>query len=426
MPPSCDLLVTNAREVATVAGKAPRVGAALDDVAAIPDGAVAIAGETIVDVGPEDELRARHAPRATLDARGGTVLPGFVDAHTHPVFGATREREFDLRLRGKSYQEITAAGGGIFSSVRSLRESSPETLSRLVRERFDRFVAAGTTTIEAKSGYGLDREHELLSLEILRDVAASHPLEVVPTFLGAHQVPREWAADRTGYLDHLNQVVLPEVKERGLAEAVDIFCDEGAWTVEESRRHLRAAADLGFALRVHADELARLGAAELAAELGAASADHLCRIGEEGIAALAAASTTAVLLPGTVQSLGVKAVPPARAMIDAGVVVALATDFNPGTSYVLSMPVCIAIACTLLRLTAAEALVAATLNAAWSLGRADRIGSLEPGKQADLVVIDRPSHLFLPYELGSSPVAAVVKRGRVVFRRSPVVIGSES
>lgn len=429
MPSPCDLLITNAREIVTLSGPVPRVGAALDDAAVVPDGAIAVTGDRIVAVGPAADVASRHTPQRTLDARGGTVLPGFVDAHTHPVFGATREAEFDMRLRGRTYQEITAAGGGIFSSVRSLRETDTATLIELVRGRFDRFLAMGTTTIEAKSGYGLNREDELRSLEVLRDVAAEHPLEVVPTFLGAHQCPKEWQDDREGYLDHLNDVVLPEVRARGLAEAVDIFCDEGAWTVAESEKHLSAAKAQGFSLRVHADELARLGAAEMAAGFGAASADHLCRIGDEGIAALAAAGTTAVLLPGTVQSLGVKAIPPARAMIDAGVIVALATDFNPGTSYVISMPVCIAIACTLMRMTAAEALAAATINAAWSLGRADRIGSIEPGKQADFVVIDRPSHLFLPYELGESPVTAVVKRGRVVVRSSepsPIQIGSEA
>ena len=331
-----------------------------------------------------------------------------------------------MRLHGRTYQEITAAGGGIFSSVRSLRETSTEDLTALVRRRFDRFLAAGTTTIEAKSGYGLNREDELRSLEILHAVAADHPLDIAATFLGAHQIPKEWSDRRMAYLDHLNDEVLPEVKERGLAEAVDIFCDEGVWTVEESRHHLAAAKAQGFSLRVHADELARLGAAELAGELGAASADHLCRIGDEGIAALKEAGTTAVLLPGTVQSLGVKAIPPAREMIEAGCIVALATDFNPGTSYVISMPTCIAIACTLMRMTAAEALAAATINAAWSLGRADRLGSIEPGKQADLVVLDRPSHLFLPYELGESPVAAVVKRGEVVHRAAPIAIGASN
>lgn len=418
----CDLLIRNAREVVTLAGGAPRIGPDLDDAGILSDGAVAVSGADILAVGPEDEVTARFQPVATLDAGGGTVLPGFVDAHTHPVFGATREAEFDMRLHGRTYQEITTAGGGIFSSVRSLRETPTDELTRLVRGRFDRFLAAGTTTIEAKSGYGLNREDELRSLEVLHAVADGHPLEMAATFLGAHQIPKEWADRRLAYLDHLNDEVLPEVKERGLAEAVDIFCDEGVWTVDESRHHLAAAKEQGFSLRVHADELARLGAAELAGELGAASADHLCRIGDEGITALRDAGTTAVLLPGTVQSLGVKAIPPARAMIDAGCIVALATDFNPGTSYVISMPTCIAIACTLMRMTAAEAIAASTLNAAWSLGRADRLGSIEPGKQADLVILDRPSHLFLPYELGESPISMVVKRGEVVFRAAPIEI----
>lgn len=413
----CDLLITNAAEVVTLAGPAPRVGPALSDPGRVPDGAVAVAGRSIAAVGPRADLERRFRPRAVLDARGGSVLPGFVDAHTHPVFAATREAEFDLRLRGKTYQEITAAGGGIFSSVRALRRAATGDLEAAVRGHFDRFLAHGTTTLEAKSGYGLNLDDELRSLEVLRDVAAEHPLEVHRTFLGAHQMPEEYAGRRAEYLDFLIQRALPEVRRLDLASACDVFCDEGAYTLDESRRILAAAQGEGFRLRVHADELAQTGASELAAELGADSADHLCRIRESGIARLRDAGTTAVLLPGTVLSLGAKALPPARRMVDAGAIVAVATDFNPGTSYVVSMPMAIAIACCLLRLTVAEALAAATINAAWSLRIADRVGSIAPGKQADLVVLDRPSYLFLAYQLGENPVAAVVKAGSVVGRR---------
>ncbi|MBI4879109.1 MAG: imidazolonepropionase [Planctomycetes bacterium] len=419
---ACDLLIRNASEVVTLAGAAPRVRAALDRPEVVVQGAVAVAGGKIVAVGSAAQVEARFRPAAVLDAQGGAIVPGFVDAHTHPVFGATREAEFDMRLRGRTYQEISAAGGGIFSSVRSLRAASSAELARLVHARFDRFLTAGTTTIEAKSGYGLNREDEIRSLEILRDAAAEHPLEVVPTFLGAHQVPEEYSAARSEYLDFVIQRVLPEVRARRLAVACDVFCDQGAYTVAESRRLLDAARRQGFALRVHADELAPVGAAELAAELCAASADHLCRVSDAGIAALCAAGTTAVLLPGTVLSLGAKALPPARRLIDEGAIVAIASDFNPGTSYLLSMPCVIAIACTLLRMTVAEALAAATINAAWSLGIADRIGSIEEGKQADLLLLEHPSHLFLAYQLGENPVAAVVKRGRVVYERPALEI----
>ena len=413
----CDLLIENASEVVTLAGPVPRVGPDLDRAGVIEDGAVAVTDGRIEAVGPAQELAAGFAPRERIDARRGTVIPGFVDAHTHPVFGATREAEFDMRLHGRTYQEITAAGGGIFSSVRSLRGTSSDELRKLVRERFDRFVISGTTTIEAKSGYGLNRDDELRSLEILKEVSADHPLEVHTTFLGAHQMPEEFRERRDDYIDFLIEEMLPEVKRRDLARACDIFCDEGAYSVAESRRLLEAAGRQGFSLRVHADELQGLGAAELAASLSARSADHLCRISDQGIEAMRAAGTTAVLLPGTVQSLGAKAIPPARKMIEQGVIVAVATDFNPGTSYVIPMPIVIAIACTLLRMTVAEALSAATINAAYSLGIAEKVGSIEPGKQADLVLLDRPSYLFMAYELGECSTSAVLKKGRVVYRR---------
>jgi imidazolonepropionase len=419
---SCDLLVENAAEIVTLRGVTPRRGAALDDPGRLEGAAIAIDGERIVAIDDAAALRREFAPRAVLDAAGGTVLPGFVDAHTHPVFLATREREFDMRLRGATYQEITAAGGGIFSSVRSLRAASDAELAQRVVERCDRFLAGGTTTIEAKSGYGLSFDDEMRSLAILRDVAAAHPLEIHPTFLGAHQMPEEFRERRDAYIDLLIERMLPEVKRRGLATSCDVFCDEGAYDVAESRRILLAAKEQGFDLRVHADELKRLGAAELAVEMHARSADHLCRVDAAAIAALASSQTAAVLLPGTVLSLGLKALPPARALIDAGAAVVIATDFNPGTSYLSSMPLCIALACMMLRMTVSEALAAATINAAWSLGIADRVGSLEPGKQADLVVLDRESHLFLGYELGENPVAAVVKNGRVVMRRRSATV----
>ncbi len=415
---SCDVLLTNLAEVATCAGAAPRVGRALDDAGVIERGAVAIGGAKIVAVGPEAAIRADWRAASEVDCGGGTLVPGFVDAHTHPVFAATREREFDLRVRGKSYQEITAAGGGIFSSVRSLRATDDATLERRLRARCDNFLAHGTTTVEAKSGYGLSAEDELRSLEVLARVAASHPLEVHPTFLGAHQVPAEWKADRAGYFDLLIDRVLPQVVARRLATACDVFCDEGAITVDESRRLLVAALRAGLRLRVHADELARIGASELAGELRADSADHLCKVDDAGIAALVRGGTCGVLLPGTVLSLGLKALPPARKLVDSGVPVVIATDFNPGTSYLQSMPVAIQLACSILRLTVAEALVAATANAAHSLRVADRVGSIEAGKDADLVLLDRASHLFLGYELGENPVRTVWKRGAVVYRRS--------
>jgi imidazolonepropionase len=344
-------------------------------------------------------------------------MPGFVDPHTHPVFGATREAEFDMRLRGKTYIEITAAGGGIFSSVRSLRETSTEELTALLRARLDAFIALGTTTIEAKSGYGLNGDDEERSLEIIADCNARHPVDLVPTFLGAHQMPEEYAGDREAYIALLIDDIMPRIRKKGLAEFCDIFCEENVYEIDESRRIMTAARDLGFKLRFHADELASMGGAELAAEVGAASADHLVMVSDAGIDAMAGADVIPVILPGTVFSLNLKTRPPVRKMVDRGLPVALATDFNPGTSYVQSMPTVINISCCLLRMTVAEAVSASTVNAAWSLGRGDSIGSLQAGRQADLIVLDCPNHLFLGYRLGWNPVKTVVKKGRIVHER---------
>lgn len=413
----CDLILENLSQVVTPLGGAPRRRAELAAIAVIEDGAVAVADGRIVAVGTRSEISDSWSARESIDGRRGTLLPGFVDSHAHPVFAATREREFEMRLNGATYQEITAAGGGIFSSVRSLRAMSDAELATRTRSNLDRFLASGTTTLEAKSGYGLSLADELRSLEAIRAASAGHPVETLPTFLGAHQMPEEHRGDRAGYLEKLISEMLPEVKRRGLARACDVFCDDGAYTVAEARVVLEAAKRAGFALRVHAEELARTGAVELAVELEAESADHLCKVDDAAIAALAGSDTAAVLLPGTVLSLGLKAIPPARKMVDAGAVVVIASDFNPGTSYLSSMPLTIALACDVLRLTVAEAITAATLNAAWSLRCEDRVGSIEPGKQADLVLLDRPSHLFLGYELGENLVSMVFKRGAIVVDR---------
>jgi len=392
---ACDLLIENLSQIVTPSGPAPRCGSELGAILVIEDGAVAITGGNLVGVGSRRDMRATFDPMNTIDA------------------------EFEMRLKGATYQEITAAGGGIFSSVRSLRAMGDAELVARTRSNFDRFLSTGTTTLEAKSGYGLSFADEIRSLEAIAAAALGHAVEVSPTFLGAHQIPEEHKQDRAGYIAKLVSEMLPEVKRRGLARACDVFCDDGAYSVAEARVVLEAAKAAGFALRVHAEELARLGATELAVELGAESADHLCKVDDAAIRALAGSGTAAILLPGTVLSLGLKAIPPARRLVDAGAAVVISTDFNPGTSYLSSMPLCIALACDVLRLTVAEALTAATLNAAWSLRRDDRVGSIEVGKQADLVLLDRPSHLFLGYELGENLVSMVLKRGCVVVDRRP-------
>jgi imidazolonepropionase len=380
---------------------------------------VAVRGGRIVAVDEAARIAERFSARRRLSARGGTVLPGFCDAHTHPVFDATREREYDQRARGKTYQEITAAGGGIFSSVRSLRAAPRERLAALLEQRLDRFLVAGTTSIEAKSGYGLTAETELLSLELLREAGARHPVDIDPTCLAAHQVPPEFHGDRAAYVRLVALQILPEVARRGLARSADVFCDQGAYTVEEARQVLEGARAAGLALRVHADELAPVGAAELAAACGAQTADHLVHVSDAGIAAMARAGTAPVLLPGTCFSLRSRAVPPVRSMIDAGLPIVIATDFNPGTCYTPSMVAIVGLACGLLGLTVAQALAAATRNAAATLGLPGPRGLLAPGAVADLVVLDVPNHLHLGYEFGRDPVAAVVKDGELVCERAP-------
>lgn len=418
MKTSVDLIVSDAAEVVTLGGgEGPLLGAAMGELELVADGALAIAEGHVVDVGPRQRIEADYDAPERLSAAGGTVVPGFCDVHTHPVFAATREAEFDLRARGASYQEITAAGGGIFSSVRHFREASQERLERRLRSHLDRLLLCGTTAIEAKSGYGLTLASELLALELLSEAHASHPIDIDRTCLAAHQVPPEYADDRAGYVELVARTILPEVAQRGLARSADVFCDEGAFTVEEARVVLQGAQEAGLALRVHADELAPVGAAELAASLGAQTADHLIRISDAGIEAMAAAGTTAVLLPGTCYSLRIPEYAPARRLIEAGVPVALATDFNPGTSYLPSMVTVVSLATALLGMTVAEALTAATRNAAATLGLPGPRGRLDPGALADLVVLDVPGHLFLGYQVGWDPVDAVVKDGRVVWRR---------
>ncbi len=421
-----DLLVLNASELLRLENDGPITGKELDRLDIIPQGAAAVHHGEVVETGPTSALKKKYEANETLDAGGRVVMPGFVDPHTHPVFGATREKEFDMRLRGKSYMEITESGGGIFSSVRSLRGTSTETLGELVKERLDRFISFGTTTIEAKSGYGLNLDDEMRSLEVIGRLGKKHPLDLVPTFLGAHQMPEEYAGRREEYIETLTKEIMPRIRKKNLAEFCDIFCEEGAYDIGESRRIMGAARDLGFKLRFHADELAPFGGAELAAELGAASADHLVMVSDNGIDAMKEKGVVPVLLPGTVFSLNLERKPPVRKMIDRGLPLALATDFNPGTSFVQSMPAVINIACSSLRLTVAEAIHAATVNAAWSLDRGRLVGSLQSGRQADMILLDCASHLFLGYRLGWNPVNSVIKKGRVVYKRPRLEISMES
>ena len=412
-----DLLVTGIGELASALGSSPAGGAALGRVSRIEDAALAIEGAQIVGVGPEAEVRESFEAAETLDAAGKVVLPGLVDAHTHPVFAGTREDEFEMRLSGKTYVEIAAAGGGIASSVRGVRETSKEELTARLLVRLDRFLALGTTTVEAKTGYGLSLEDELKCLEVIRDAAAQHPVELVPTFLGAHDYPPEFKDRKPEYVDLLLEEMLPAVAESGLAEYADVFTESHVFGIEDSRRIMARASELGLRLRLHVDQLTPLGGAELAAELGADSADHLECISDEGIAALGEAGVVPVLCPLVPLFIGQEEEAPGRRIIDLGLAPAVATDFNPGSCYVQSLPEALSWAALRYGMSAAECLVSATLNAACSLQRGDRLGTLEVGKQADLVITDLPRLEHLSYELGRSPVQAVIKRGEVVYQR---------
>ena len=436
------LLVVGASSIVTMAGGLRR-GAGQSDTAtldAAPVGGpgtpaapvVAIWGERIVAVGPRDEvertieIQGLPLPRfARIDAEGGVVTPGLIDPHTHLLFAGTREGELQLRQRGVGYLEILAAGGGILATVAATRAASPDELLTHGRLWLDEMLSHGVTTIEAKSGYGLDLRTELRLLEVAHQLGVEGPIEILPTWLGAHAIPPELRARRDpaeAYTRQLLDEQLPGVAAQGRARFADVFCERGVFTPDQSRRILLAAEALGMRPRLHADELAPSGGAELAAELGALSADHLAAPSPEGIEALAAAAGTerpvvAVVLPATTWFLMHETGAPARTFIERGIPVALGTDFNPGTSPTASLPLAMTVACLSLRLTPAEALVGATINAAHALGLGDLVGSLEPDKQADLVVWRVPSAEQIPYWPGADLVRTVIKRGRAVLQR---------
>ena len=417
-----DLLIHNLAEVATPEGSVPLRGAEQRRVRRTPNAEVVCREGRIAFVGPPEERRRQYGemPEAErLDGQGGTLIPGFVDPHTHLPWAGSREEEFAARLAGTTYQEIAAAGGGILSTVRSTRQASEEELAANVLRRMDQMLAWGTTTAEAKSGYGLNREDELKQLRAIRQASERHPVDLVPTLLAAHEVPPEYRGsgqDRGRWVDLICDEIVPATAEAGLARFCDVFCEEGVFSAAESRRVLEAGVRHGLAPRLHADEFADSGGAELAAELGAFSADHLMAVSPAGVEALARSGVTAVLLPGTSFFLMKRQYAPARRLVEAGVPVALATDCNPGSSHTESMPMVVLLAVFQLGLTIEEALAAATLNSACSLGLGSEVGSVEPGKRADLVLLAAPNLLHLVYHYGINPVAAVVKGGRVVRR----------
>ncbi|MDH3255862.1 MAG: imidazolonepropionase [Acidobacteriota bacterium] len=412
-----DLLIHGVSELATPIGTTPQRHSEQGRIHKRAHVSVLCRDGRIAFVGADDELTVEFGTlpeTERLDAGGGTLVPGFVDPHTHLPWAGDRAGEFAQRLAGKTYMEIAAEGGGILSTVRATREATEDDLVALVKSRLERMLAWGTTTAEAKSGYGLDLETELKQLRAIRRAGDEHAVDLVPTLLAAHDVPLEYRGDRERYLDLVCSEIVPRVAEQGLARFSDVFCEHGVFTAEESARVLKVAIQHGLKARLHADEFVDSGGAELAAELGALSADHLVAVSRRGMESLAAAGVIAVLLPGTSFFLMKHSYAPARQLIEHGVPVALATDCNPGSSHTESLPMIFVLAVYELGLSIEEALTAVTLNAACSLGLGQEIGSIEVGKWADLVLLDAPQLSYLAYHFGINPVATVVKRGRVV------------
>lgn len=410
--PDC-LAVINARQIVTLAGPArPRIGPEMRDLAIVEHGAMIVRDGRIEAVGQRCEI-----PRDAdiVDADGRIVLPGFVDAHTHPVFAGNRADEYEQRIEGATYAQIAARGGGIRSTVRRTRLSGEVELLEAANRYADWFLRGGTTTIEAKSGYGLSLDAELKILRVIRDLAAKRRLRYVPTFLGAHEIPDEYRGRTDDYVALVIHEMLPQVVSEGLAEYCDVFCEPNVFPPDQARKVLRAARDLGLGLRLHADQFTADAGANLAAELGAATADHLEATTIAGLKALQAANVQPVLLPASVYNLGSTHYPAARQMISLGLPVALATDFNPGSSPTASMPMALSLACTHMKMTPAEAITAATVNAAYSLRRGDRIGSLEPRKLADFAIHDCGDYRELPYFFGRETARAVYVGGVRVY-----------
>lgn len=396
------LAIINCSQLVTLAGPArPRVGAELRELGIIADGAILIRNGLIESVGTSTQIKAKiDADCRVIDAGGRIVLPGFVDAHTHPVFAGTRAGEFEERASGATYQEIAARGGGIQSTVNHTRAASLDELVAAGRRYAGWFLRGGTTTVEAKSGYGLSLEDELKLLKAIKQLDAETPLRYVPTFLGAHTIPKEYAARRDEYIALIIDEMLPLVAREKLAEFADVFCEQNVFTNDESWKILSAARCHRLGLRMHADQLSLSGGAKLAAELGTVTADHLEHTDADGIAALKSAGVQPVLLPGSVYALGSSRYPPAREMIDAGLAIVLATDFNPGSSPTPSLPMILSLASTHMKLTPAESITAATINAAYSLNRGAELGSLEAGKIADVVIHDCDDYRELAYFFG--------------------------
>lgn len=415
-----NIIIKNAAQLVTCSGYSAKKGRQMSDLSIIENGTVVITDGKISYVGKDANCPplSDFPNHEVVDAKGKAVLPGFIDSHTHFIFGGYREEEFSWRMRGDSYMSIMERGGGIHNTMTATRNASFGELKESGRKRLDRMLAMGVTTVEGKSGYGMDKDTELKQLEVMKALNEEHPVDIVSTFMGAHATPSEYKRREDDFLDYMIKEVMPVVKEKNLAECCDIFCEKNVFDIEQSRRYLTAARDLGFKLKIHADEIVTLGGTELATELNALSADHLLQASDKGIERLAESDTVATLLPCTAFSLK-EHYARGRYMIDMGCAVALATDLNPGSSFTNSIPLLFALACIYMQLSPEEAVTALTINAAAAVGKADKIGSIDVGKQGDLVILEYPSYKFLPYHIGMNIVEKVVKKG-ILFSNSNI------
>lgn len=410
-----DTLITNIGELLPMEQTGPVKGKAMNDLTIIKNASVGVKDGRVVWIGSMDEASDINATNV-INADGKLVTPGLVEAHTHLVFGGSREKEMALKQQGVPYLEILEQGGGILSTVRSTQEATYEELYEKARFHLDRMATYGITTVEAKSGYGLDRETELKQMRVVKELNENHPVDLVSTFLGAHAIPNEYKDNPDAFLDEM-LAMLDEIKEEDLAEFVDIFTETGVFTVEQSRRYLLAAKEKGFDVKIHADEIDPLGGTELAVEVGAISGDHLAVTSDEGIRKLANSETIGVVLPGTSFYLGKDDYGRAREMIDAGAAIAISTDFNPGSSVTENLQLIMSIAAVRLKFSPAEIWHAVTVNAAHAIGRGEEAGSITVGRQADLVIWDAPNHMYIPYHYGVNHVNTVFKNGSVLYKR---------
>lgn len=413
------LIIKNANELVTCSSFSGKAGKEMQELNIIEQGAVVVKDGKIVDLGETNEILSKYNEKEyeVIDAKGKAVLPGFVDSHTHFVFGGYRADEFSWRLRGDSYMDIMNRGGGIVSSVKSTREETNEELYLSGMDRLNSMLEFGVTTVEGKSGYGLDLETEIKQLEVMKEIDKNHPIDVVKTFLGPHATPIEYKGREKEFIDFMIEKVLPVVKEKDLAEFADIFCEKNVFEIDLSRKFLNAAKEMGFKLKLHADEIVRIGGAELAAELNAVSADHLLQASDEGIKEMAKNGVVCTTLPLTAFSLK-EDFARARDMIDSGCMVALATDLNPGSCFSNSIPLMFSLACIYMKMSPEEALNALTINGAAALGKEKEVGSIDIGKKADFVILKYPSYRYIPYNIGVNTVEKVIKEGKLVFDKT--------